>query len=287
MSIQALADSVDSFARCTVGLSEPQLDRPWIWRDYDSDGVRFAFFRTLEELRDLAVTVREQAFLRGARPSAAGLILDSYHAAWRGMHSTLLGLEEDDFEQVPAPGEWPLRRVIAHIVDADVGFYTVISETLQIVRAGGPPPHGNLEPAWERVTRSMADDYETLMSGPSEPVLAFDRKLHARILDEFSGITAEELETPSYYWEASPYPLRFRLGRFESHGRQHTVQLYKTRVAIGRPPSESQLLLGLIYAALAEVENAARLQARTIEDLLGPAAAGIHERADEVAAAAN
>ena len=58
------------------------------------------------------------------------------------------------------------------------------------------------------------------------------------------------------YWEGYDMSLRFRLHRFDSHLRQHTVQIEKTLEGIGRPPTEAKRLLRLIYAALAEAEGA-------------------------------
>jgi hypothetical protein len=48
--------------------------------------------------------------------------------------------------------------------------------------------------------------------------------------------------------------VRFRLHRFDAHMRQHTIQMDKTRQALGLEPNEAQRLLRLIYAALAEVQ---------------------------------
>ena len=53
-------------------------------------------------------------------------------------------------------------------------------------------------------------------------------------------------------------PVRFRLHRFDSHMRQHTIQVQKTLDMLGRRPNEARRLLRLIYNALAKVE-AARL----------------------------
>ena len=50
--------------------------------------------------------------------------------------------------------------------------------------------------------------------------------------------------------------VQFRLHRFDSHLRQHTVQVEKALDALGGPPSEARRLLRLIYAALAEAEGA-------------------------------
>ena len=50
-------------------------------------------------------------------------------------------------------------------------------------------------------------------------------------------------------------PLEFRLHRFSSHMRQHTIQVEKTLVMLGCPPSETWRLLRIIYSALAAVES--------------------------------
>jgi hypothetical protein len=257
MTITALSEAIDRFAAAVVKLEDDQLDLPWVWRDYDSDGVRFAYFRTLEELRGLAADL-ERETRTALPPTTAAILLRPYHAAFREMHALLLGIEGDAFETIPAEGEWPLRKVIAHAVDADVGFYAVVSETLQAVRAGEAPPRKLADDIWDGMVGMPISDFDRMLESDVQGLLAFHRAHHARILTEFSTITDEEIESPSYYWEKSSYSLRFRMGRFESHLRQHNIQLAKTRERIGSPPSESQRLLLLLYSALAEVENLQR-----------------------------
>jgi len=70
-------------------------------------------------------------------------------------------------------------------------------------------------------------------------------------------------------------PLRFRLHRFEEHLRQHTIQLDKTLVGIGRPSSEAHRLIRNIHNALADVET----ERASAEDLRAGAASVIAERA--------
>lgn len=52
-------------------------------------------------------------------------------------------------------------------------------------------------------------------------------------------------------------PVEFRLHRFDSHLRQHTVQVEKTLDMLNLQPNEARRLLRLIYTALAEVEGTA------------------------------
>jgi hypothetical protein len=59
-----LERAVQEFTASMLPLSEKDLEYQWTWKDHDEEGVRFAFFVTLQELRYLAVTL---AALRSAR----------------------------------------------------------------------------------------------------------------------------------------------------------------------------------------------------------------------------
>jgi len=43
--------------------------------------------------------------------------------------------------------------------------------------------------------------------------------------------------------------------RFEEHMRQHTIQVDKTLVALGHPPTEAERLVRNLYGALAGLES--------------------------------
>jgi len=92
------------------------------------------------------------------------------------------------------------------------------------------------------------------MDGSFKDMLAFHRKFHPKIIQEFSIITDDELELPSTFWEETRFPIRHRLHRYEAHFIQHTVQIDKTLIAIGQAPSETKRLIRYAFAALAEVD---------------------------------
>ena len=50
-----LSQAVEDFVSLILPLSEKDLEREWIWKDHDEEGIRFACFVTLQELRHLAV----------------------------------------------------------------------------------------------------------------------------------------------------------------------------------------------------------------------------------------
>ena len=102
-----LTQAVENFASLMLPLSEKDLEREWVWKDHDEEGIRFAFFVTLQELRQLAVT------LSASHPklTPAQHILSQYHAAYLDLQAALLGLSTENSDKPPAEGEWPVRKV--------------------------------------------------------------------------------------------------------------------------------------------------------------------------------
>ncbi len=92
-------------------------------------------------------------------------------------------------------------------------------------------------------------------AGSFSEILAYYDLLHLRILSTLDGINEAELDAQVVFWESQPMPVRFRLGRFTSHLRQHTIQMEKSLPLLDLTPTEARRLLRLIYQALADVES--------------------------------
>src|SRR5690606_11393660 len=105
-------------------------------------------------------------------------------------------------------------------------------------------------------------------------------KLHQQIVADLAGLTDEELEAPTLWWEGQPYPVRHRLHRFTAHARQHIIQVEKTLAGIGKPPNEVRQLLRLVFSALAEVEGALLGASGTGREAQEQLASTISERAE-------
>ena len=273
-----LTHTVNEFAAMMLPLSEKDLEREWAWKDHDEEGVRFAFFVTLQELRDLAVTLS----VRRGRRIPAQHILSQYHAAYIDLQAAVLGLSNDDAERAPAEGEWSVQRAYAHILGTEINFSIAVRYALERHRAATWSPERYSDPDADRLAGITDEDYLALIKGPLDTMVAYHHGLHLGILEEFSQITDEELELPSTFWEETRFPIRHRLHRYGAHLAQHTVQIDKTRVEIGQPPIESERLLRKIFAALAEAEGW-MLGAQIIDD--GPILAtssSIAERTREI-----
>ncbi len=131
----------------------------------------------------------------------------------------------------------------------------MIKYALQRHRNGGGLPAEIPEDAWEALIGDDEVSFEAMLKGPFGGLRSYHQALHERVLTEFADISQVELAIPSMYWEGYPLSLRFRLHRFDAHMRQHTIQIDKTLLGIGRAPNEAKRLLRLLYAALAEVEG--------------------------------
>lgn len=253
MDIGTLESAVFKFAELTCNLPDQELEREWVWQDY-KEGVRFAFFRNYEDLSTLAARLEAG---RSVPFSEAQRILAQYHAAYRDLQALLLGIDDNLARQEPAKGEWPLRNVLVHVVQAEGTFFAIVYYALERQRSGDGRPLEMPDEAWE--TFWAGDPFEQLKErGRFSELLAYYDQLHHRVLEAFTGISSSELELPVVYWESTPMPVRFRLHRFDSHMRQHTIQIQKTLDMLDRRPNEARRLLRLIYNALAKVE-AARL----------------------------
>ena len=265
-----VTEAVEVLVRKTVGLSDADIGREWKWGAYDEEGLRFALLMTHHELRELAVRL---AAKRPARTQASA-ILAQYHQAYRDLSGALAGAATADLDRAPAEGEWPLRAVCEHMLGAEYGFLRVCRIALERHRAGKAEEPSEAE--WDASSAPYLEARDaatkTLASAPIEKIRDAFATIHIRNLRELGDISDAEIDLISWFWDG-PRPIRFRLHRFEEHLRQHTIQVDKTLVAIGREPTEAQRLVRNIYNALADVEtepakeDAARAQgAKTIED---------------------
>jgi uncharacterized damage-inducible protein DinB len=269
---KTVTGAVEELVRATVTMSDADMGRPWTWREYDEEGLRFALLMTHHELRDLAVRLVAH---RQAEPRQAQRILAQYHQTYRDLTGALAGVRDEDLDRAPAEGEWPLRETLKHMLGAEHGFLAVNRYALVHHRAGmhDEPP----DEEWPVFRKDYAAPADAV-DGNIESIRNSFFAIHRRILRELDDVTDAELELPAWFWDADK-PIRFRLHRFEEHFRQHTIQLDKT-LAVIAPPTEAHRLVRNIYNALADVEN----EDEPAADLRANVAATISERAAAIAA---
>ncbi len=240
--------ALERLVRASVHLTDADLDRVWAWKEYDEEGIRFALLMAHHELRDLAVTIEDER-ARGETALTAGQrLLGLYHDAYRDLTGALAGISEEELDEAPAEAEWPVRKALEHMLGAESGFRTSMVLALRIRRAGEPRAATDPEIDELNVPETVEGDKRAVLDGLF--------RSHTRILRELGDVRDDELDTPSEFWEATKYPVRFRLHRLEEHMRQHTVQVDKTLAGIGHPPTEAERLVRLLYQAIGRVEAA-------------------------------
>jgi len=251
MNKTELAQAVQAFAR--VAVSVTALEEEWprqepdsLWRGYSE--TRDVFFRVYQELRDLASRIIQQRNADGPKITTAQRILAQHQIAYRDLCGALVGVTSEEFDRQPAPEEWQLRAVLAHIMRTERGFLARIVYALQ---NNTEPPTVMPDEQLIHFGRREADPIGSM----GEIMARFDA-LHDRVLAELGPLNDEQLATPSLWWEGYPVEIRFRMHRFDSHLREHTIQVDKTLEGIGHKPAEPARLLRLIYQALGEVEGA-------------------------------
>lgn len=250
----SVTQAVEQLCRVMVRLPDEAMDRPWAWRMYDEEGLRFALLMTQHELRDLAVRLAAARDRGGSAPGESERIRAQYHEAYRDLTGLMHRVRDDELDREPAPEQWPLRQVIRHMIGALYGFSAVVQLATD-AHARGEPLR---EPSDEEFARAkaMPAPQERIASGDREDVANALFAAHRRALGAMGLVRDAQLERPALFWDGE-MPLRFRLHRFEAHLRQHTIQVEKTLLGIGHPATEAERLVRLVHVALAGVESLA------------------------------
>jgi hypothetical protein len=242
--------AVERLVKASVHLGDADMDRPYVWQHYDEEGLRFALLTAHHILRDTAASVAA-ARLRAGRPfTEAERILAQVHEAYRDLCGALAGTREADLDASPPDEQWPIREVLRHMLETEKAFLAAIEVALDANRAGRP---SEASTAAFKARRQPTED----PSGSRADALNALFRSHVAILRALGPVTDAELDLSSFFWEEQPYPVRFRMHRFEEHMRQHTIQVDKTLAAIGHPPTEAERLVRNVYTALAGVESVA------------------------------
>ena len=277
MSDTDLSRAVEAFAARVIDIPDAAMERDWPWRSKDTD-IRWGFYRTYEELRDLAATIDAQRAAKGPRQTFAQRALAVYGVAYRDLKALLLGLDEGDLDRAPAEGEWPLRTVFEHLMRAERRF---LAETVFAVgrhRRGEP-----VQPMPEELFPPYVGDGDALRT-LLQIVAGYDA-LHQQALDKLSGLSDEDVAAPMIWWYEAD--VRFQLFRFDAHLREHTIQAEKVLEAIRPRPSDTLRTLRLTYRALGSVEGALLGASSTLADRTSETAAAIAVRTQELLNAAD
>jgi uncharacterized damage-inducible protein DinB len=227
-----------------AGLNDLTLNRKWEWQGYN-EGIRFAFFRLLEELRALATN--ESVFPAATEKDESYAVrryLTDFHLVYWDLRVLLSDVNEKLFDQEPDEKEWTLRHILSHLIDNEWAFYGVFRYGFEF---------SGTDEIWptDSIPDQFFDDHfdefghftDEIFQYSLDNILDFFDEKHKIVLANLSRLLDTQLEQQLVFWEAEPKTARFRLIRFESHFRQHTIQAEKTIRALTGLESEVQQIL--------------------------------------------
>jgi hypothetical protein len=225
------------------------MEKPWAWKGDSEYEVRYAFYRISEEFEragiDAAAALRKAGADRGR---AADLIAAATAAQW-DLHGLLLQLPDAAWDARPGGEEWTVRETVGHIIGSQRG-YAAVTAWWQAQALPLSPDLPTARP--DHIYEVLPDDEE---EGAGTPAEVLDRLV--QVLDQsterLAGLPPDRLAYGTR-WVGFALDIGFRLGRWSSHTREHTVQVEKTLAMLGHMPTEVDRLIRLILAEWGRAE---------------------------------
>jgi hypothetical protein len=254
-------------------ITDADMEKPWAWKGDSEIEFRYAFYRIFEDFEragiDAEATIRANNLQRGR---AADLIAPSTAARW-DLQGILVQLPDATWDADPGGGEWTLRQTIGHIIGGQRGYAAATAWW----QAQALPVDSNLPTARPNVYEALPSDEEEEAGTPAELRARLDEVLD-RSTERLAGLPPDRLAFGTR-WVGFALDIGFRLGRWSSHIREHTIQVEKTLVMIGHTPTEVDRLIRLVLAEWGQAEAVVYGSADGEEALTVLAAAAARARA--------
>lgn len=266
-------------------IPDASLTKPWAWKGGSEDELRYGFYRIGEAIERAGIDA--EANLRSAgthRGRTADLIAPATAARW-DLQGLLIGLDDAAWDADPGGEEWTIRQTLGHVISGQ-RHYGVATAWWQDqgYRADDPNLPGTTpEAVYEGLPGEEVD-------GEGSPAELRDRldAVVDRSAERLAGVPEDRLALGTR-WSGFAVDIGFRIGRWSSHIREHTVQVEKTLVMLDQSPTEVDRLVRLALAGWGRAE-AVVFGADNPESavaILAKAAAGARATATELAGLAS
>jgi hypothetical protein len=243
--------ALDAAASDYLSIPDPALTRVWLFRGVDpEDGVRYGIYRGAETIE--VADAELEAALAGAPARAPGAIRSAPATVARwALQGRLAALDESILDRVPREGEWTLRQTLAHTIGGQRGYGVFTRWWLSQPLGAGRP--ARIDPDSEAaLDRELPPE-----AREAEGSVADIRARLDDVLDEWA-LRVAELDraalAASGTWSGVTVDIDFRIGRWASHIREHTIQLDKTLDWLGYQPSEPARIVRDLYATWGRLE---------------------------------
>lgn len=236
-----------------LAIPEDALQRPWTWIGGGEEEVRYGAYRAAEALEQAEIEARHAASdADGHERRAARIIGPSTAARW-DLHGLLLPLNEPLLDADPGGGEWTLRLVLGNIISSQraYGWGTAWWQAY----GQQPTDPGLPKDAPESLWAALPDEATTEAAGSVAELSARLDGILDLSAERLAGLPDDRLALGAR-WSGFPVTVGFRLGRWSSHIREHTIQVEKTLAMLAHVPSEPARLVRLVLAAYGRAEAA-------------------------------
>jgi hypothetical protein len=246
-AVPAARARVIAAAHDLLAVPDAALERAWPWRDDEVD-VRYGFYHAFEVFEAATGAVRRTLDEAGTRPAPGARRAAAATAARWDLHGRLLPLDATNLDAAPGAEEWTLRQTLGHVVRTQraYGRFTV---WWLLQRDAATPPDAVPEALFKAMPEEAVEGQGTL----EEICARLDGLLDAGMA-HLGGLDNGALAVPAR-WSGIRVDVGFRLGRWSSHIREHTVQVDKTLAMIGWAPREVDRLVGLVVGAYGRLEE--------------------------------
>lgn len=231
-------------------IMDADLTRPWPWKGGSEEEVRYGFYRIGESF-ELAGIDAETA-LRAAgveRGRAAARIAPVTAARW-DLQGLLIPLPDSTWDADPGNAEWTIRQTLGHIIEAQRYYWVGTAWWERQAYAADDPELPATTP--ESVYEGLPSEEAEATGTPAEVRERLDDVVD-RSSAALGGLPVERLALGTR-WSGFAVDIDFRLGRWSSHVREHTVQVEKTLEMIGHQRTEVDRLVRLLFAAWGRAE---------------------------------
>ena len=246
--VEARAD-LQAIVGDILAIPESSLERDWAWIGGGEADVRYGIYR-VHELLERAEVEAARSLRDAPDPGLAAALQAPATAARWDLHGVLAPLSSAVLDADPGGGEWAMRRTLGHIVGGQRAYAWASAWWQQAGYAVDDPA---LPPAVDPTVYADLPDDDQEAEGSIDDIRTRLDDILDLSIERLAALPDDRLAYGSR-WSGFAVPIGFRMGRWSSHIREHTIQIEKTLVTLGRAPTELERLVRLTLAAYGRAE---------------------------------
>ncbi len=238
-------------ARDLLTIPEAALARDWAWIGGSQAEIRYGAYRAAEALELAEIEARVLVLGPTAREPRAALLVGPATAARWDLYGLLLPLDDATLDADPGGGEWSVRLVMGHIISSQRGYAwgTAWWQAQGFGVTDPNLPDGAPDSMWAM----MPDEETTEAAGTFDDLRTRLDAILDLAAERLAGLPDDRIALGSR-WSGFPVTVGFRIARWSSHIREHSIQVEKTFALLGHDPSEPARLVRNMLAAYGRAE---------------------------------